>query len=123
VVVFTEPTWQSTKKLDQKRLADVQVYGLTPSFPNMAIVGFTIAQVKREVILYLPTHDRAGGKCLAPRMVSGTQTVDGETIAFMAPAKRGEREIAKLTDAIMDAWADANVGNKSPYNVELPLSL
>ena len=124
-VVFTAPTWQSKKLNAAKRLADVQLLmSGVPCMSALAFAGLTIAQEDRSVILYLPPADRIGAaKAITPRFVAGTQTVDGQTEQVMFPSRAGERQIQKLSEAIIDAWADANTGNRNPYGAEYALSL
>ena len=124
-VVFTAPTWQSKKPDAAKRLADVQLFvSGVPCISAMAFAGLTIAQEDRSVILYLQPADRIGAaKAITPRLVAGTQTVDGQTEQVMFPSRSGERQIQKLSEAIIDAWADANAGNRNPYGAEYALSL
>lgn len=123
-VVFSRPSWQSTKPNAAKRLADVQLLGMFSTMPLIALAGITIAQENRDVILYLPSASRVGSaKAITARMMPATQTLDGESVTVMVPAPRGERQISRLTDAIIDAWADANESGHDPYNREITLDL
>ena len=123
-VVFSQPTWQSTKPNAAKRLADVQLLGCFAGMPMIALAGITIAQEDRSVILYLPSASRVGSaKAVTARSVPATQTIDGQSETIMVPSRLGERQIAKLEDAIIDAWAEANTGSRNPYGVEVPLAL
>ena len=124
-VIFSQPTWQSTKPNAAKRLADVQLVGTFAAMPHVAIAGITIAQEDRSVIVYLPSASRVGpAKAITARTAVATQTMpDGTTESVMVPDRRGEREIGKLESAIIDAWVTANTGMKNPYGVEIPLSL
>src|SRR3990167_7136099 len=130
-VIFSAPTWQSAKPDAAKRLADVQLVGMFPGLPGIALAGITIAQEHgsgrsaSSVLLYMPSASRVGAaKAVTARMSPATQTLDdGTTETVMVPNRAGERQIAKLTEAIIDAWADANIGQRNPYGVELPLDL
>jgi hypothetical protein len=129
-VLFSAPSWQGTKPGAAKRLADVQLLGLFPGMPGIALAGLTIAQESKgrnanSVILYLPSASRIGSeKAVTARMSPATQTfADGTSETVMTADRSGLRQIDKLTDAIIDAWADANIGNRNPYGVELPLAL
>ena len=124
-VVFTAPTWQSTKPNAAKRLADVQLFmSGVPCMSAVAFAGLTIAQEDRSVILYLPSASRVGAaKAITPRLVAGTQTIDGVTEPTLSPSRSGERQIQKISEAIIAAWADANAGNRNPYGAEYALSL
>lgn len=130
-VIFSAPTWQSTKPDASKRLADVQLLGMFSGLPSIALAGITIAQEHgsgrsaSSVLLYMPSASRVGAaKAVTARMSPATQTLDdGTTETVMVPNRAGERQIAKLTEAIIDAWADANIGQRNPYGVELPLDL
>lgn len=106
----------STKRGAQYK-AEGSILGL---FGQLRIVqhGFVLALDNREIVVYMPGTQYS--KSIAPASLRTVVDTGGRTIHEADPI--GLRDMAKLENAIRDAWAEAN-GTGNPFTGSWPLAL
>lgn len=120
-VMFKKPTYQS-KDAGTRRLAEVSIIGAI--HPTLAVGGIGLALKNGTLTVYMPGARFGGEKYIspAPKLLRDPDT--GET--FMTTSRAGEKTIAALESAIVDAWAAANHSHADPnvaFDKLIPLSL